>query len=486
MAPLQVKSSSPSQTSHSMLVRETVRLSATLASPDSSADSEFPCPSPSLFGGEVLCWEIHDGKRYKYLGNRNLLEPIGLKSSHNALQDVITFVKSCMVPEGYPDSVTSSYRPYMQWRALKYFFGGAMGVFTTRSLLHSVGVSVNGATSSAIAVNWVLKDGAGRIGKMLFARQGKKFDCYLKQLRFSGDLLMELGAGVELATMAAPHLFLPFACVANVAKNVAAVTSTSTRSHIYKAFARGENIGDVTAKGECISNVADLLGTGLSIFLSKRNPSLVTTFAVLSFGYVFCSYREVKSVVLNSLNRSRFDIAVESFLKTGQVPLLQEGNSKEIIFPVPWHKKREIVLGARVNEAFEDLNNFVSVRQLFEKERYMINFNPRKGRVYALLRENSNSDDVLRAAFHAHLLLHIICNSKKFAPSKQPSGASMLEKSDSATRLPLLSTNDAQAEIAESCKHVSLLYESFKKHTKEKGWTMSESLLSPGNTRLCV
>jgi len=37
------------------------------------------------------------------------------------------------------------------------------------------------------------------------------------------------------------------------------VTSTSTRTPIYKAFAKGENIGDVTAKGECVGNVADLV-----------------------------------------------------------------------------------------------------------------------------------------------------------------------------------------------------------------------------------
>lgn len=40
---------------------------------------------------------------------------------------------------------------------MQHFFGGAMGVFTTRSLLHSVGMSGNGATSAAVAVNWVLK-----------------------------------------------------------------------------------------------------------------------------------------------------------------------------------------------------------------------------------------------------------------------------------------------------------------------------------------
>ncbi|XP_028079448.1 protein root UVB sensitive 6-like [Camellia sinensis] len=105
----------------------------------------------------------------------------------------------------------------------------------------------------------IFGDYSAWVGKMLFARQGKKFDYDLKQLRFSDDLLMELGAGIELATAAVPHLFLPLACVANVAKNVGAVTSTSTHTPIYKAFAKGENIGDVTVKGECVGNIADLV-----------------------------------------------------------------------------------------------------------------------------------------------------------------------------------------------------------------------------------
>jgi hypothetical protein len=134
-----------------------------------------------------------------------------------------------------------------------------MGVFTTRTLLSSVGVSQSKVTPGAIAINWILKDGAGRVGKMLFARQGKKFDYDLKQLRFSSDLLLEIGAGIELTTAAFPQFFLPMACVANVVKNVAAVTSTSTRTPIYKAYARGENIGDVTAKGESVGNIADLV-----------------------------------------------------------------------------------------------------------------------------------------------------------------------------------------------------------------------------------
>ena len=31
----------------------------------------------------------------------------------------MSFVRSYVVPEGFPDSVSSSYVPYMMWRALK-------------------------------------------------------------------------------------------------------------------------------------------------------------------------------------------------------------------------------------------------------------------------------------------------------------------------------------------------------------------------------
>ncbi|GLJ16250.1 hypothetical protein SUGI_0273220 [Cryptomeria japonica] len=485
MAPL-LEGPPPPPCPSKILMRESIRLSANLASPlkvrrgQGQGDDERE---------RVLCCEVWGGKRYKYVGMGKgkgmaigVAQAVPLHSSHNPFEDLITFIRSWVVPDGYPESVTSSYAPYMQWRALKYFFGGAMSVFTTRSLLHSVGIVGKGSASSAVAVNWVLKDGAGRIGKMLFARLGKKFDSDLKQLRFTSDLFMEFGAGIELATAAAPHLFLPFACAANVAKNIAAVTSTSTRSHIYRAFAQGENIGDVTAKGECISNIADLLGTGLSVYISKQNPSLLATFAVLSCGYIFCSYREVKSVVLNSLNNTRFAAAVESFLETGRVPSVKEGNMKENFFP--WSQKQPVIIGARLIEAFQKPNDFLSVQPLFEKEKYIVTYNPLKGQAYALLREKSSSDDVMRAAFHAHLLLHVMQTSKKVEATRNPINYAKVDIFDSHTAYSTLSAADIQAEIADTCGRVSSLYSVFKNQAAQQGWRMSESLLNSGNARV--
>lgn len=513
MAPIKLKQTPNSTaqtltTSHDarLLVRETVRLSANLASSSSSSSpSTAASSSSSLVSLEgrnlglvenqfidsslrLICCEEINGRRWKYvvdkdgpkklkMGKTSSIRAISLQTPQAPVDELMSFIRSYVVPEGFPDSVTPAYVPYMTWRALKHFFGGAMGVFTTQTLLNSVGVSRNRATPGAVAINWILKDGAGRVGKMLFARQGKKFDYDLKQLRFAGDLLMELGSGVELATAALPHLFLPLACAANVAKNVGAVTSTSTRTPIYKAFAQGENIGDVTAKGECVGNIADLLGTGLSILISKRNPSLVTTFALLSCGYVFSSYQEVRSVVLHTLNRERFKVAVESFLETGHVPSLVEGNTRESIFKFPWLKEGPIVLGPRFKDAFQDPAPYHAVEPLFQKERYLVTYNHSKGKVYALLKDQAKSDDILKAAFHAHVLLHFIRSST----GNQSFSRKHLEDDDSKL---MPSTNDLEARIAESCKMVSTSYGLFKSKAAEQGWMMSESLLNPGRARL--
>jgi hypothetical protein len=74
-------------------------------------------------------------------------------------------------------------------------------------------------------------------------------------------LFCPAGAALELSTILAPHAFLPLACSANLAKNLAAVAASSTRAPIYRTFALQNNLADITAKGESVANLADILGT---------------------------------------------------------------------------------------------------------------------------------------------------------------------------------------------------------------------------------
>jgi len=296
---------------------------------------------------------------------------------------------------------------------------------------------------------------------------------------------MEVGALVELATAIAPSLFLPLACVANMVKNIAAVSSTATRTPIYKAFAIRENIGDITAKGECTSNIADLLGTGLGIAISRRNKHILPIFLLLSCGYVFSSYWEVKSVTLPTLNQARFAVAVRHFLKTGQVQSVSEVNNEECIFMFPWAQHIQIELGAVVADAFQNSGEFLATKAMFEEKKYLVTYNERKNRAYVVLKEAATSEDVIEGAFQAHMLLHIVHRASQ--------NGSKLNINDSSHDPVLFATDDGLitgeavgTAILTSCKESHAHYEAFKEKAATQGWIISESLLNPGGARLCT
>lgn len=45
-----------------------------------------------------------------------------------------------------------------------------MGVLATRSLLGALGVSSRHSSEASAAINWVVKDGVGKLSRLLFAR----------------------------------------------------------------------------------------------------------------------------------------------------------------------------------------------------------------------------------------------------------------------------------------------------------------------------
>ena len=67
------------------------------------------------------------------------------------------------------------------------------------------------------------------------------------------------------STVLMPGWFLPLACTANLAKNLAAVAASSTRAPIYRTFAKHNNLADVTAKGGWVGGrVGGCLGMWLT------------------------------------------------------------------------------------------------------------------------------------------------------------------------------------------------------------------------------
>lgn len=91
---------------------------------------------------------------------------------NESLSKLINKILIHFVPKGYPDSVTHNYLSYCKWSAMMYVFGSMCGVLSTQSLLYAVGVG-SASIPLAAALNWVIKDGLGQLGGVVFASQVK-------------------------------------------------------------------------------------------------------------------------------------------------------------------------------------------------------------------------------------------------------------------------------------------------------------------------
>lgn len=104
-----------------------------------------------------------------------------------------------------PHDVTPDYWGYAQWRALHRIFSSMGGVFATQSMLQAVGVGAQRALPASAAINWVLKDGLGRLGRLSVATQwGRSFDADLK--------VRELGGVFDLFVHTCVHIFTHGCC----------------------------------------------------------------------------------------------------------------------------------------------------------------------------------------------------------------------------------------------------------------------------------
>jgi hypothetical protein len=64
-----------------------------------------------------------------------------------------------------------------------------ISVFSTQQMLFAVGLGAKRTLPAAAALNWVLKDGLGRLGKLTVATKfGRRFDADMKRFRFTSSL----------------------------------------------------------------------------------------------------------------------------------------------------------------------------------------------------------------------------------------------------------------------------------------------------------
>lgn len=247
------------------------------------------------------------------------------------------FFSEIFLPVGYPDSVSRDYTEYQIWDSIQAFASSITGTLATQSVLSGVGVGDQGASVLAATTTWILRDGTGMTGRILFAWfQGSNLDYDSKKWRLFADILNDVAIFLELMCQYLKGYVTAVLCVSSVAKSIVGVAGGATRAALTQHQARSNNMADVSAKDgsqETLVNLAAFLFSLLLLRIVAGNPWLLySIFISFTLLHIFANYRAVSCVVMETFNRSRYAIVVRRFLETA-------GD----IAPVAWVNARESV-----------------------------------------------------------------------------------------------------------------------------------------------
>jgi hypothetical protein len=310
-------------------------------------------------------------------------------------------LKRTVLPEGYPHSVHENFVAFNVWNFLQSVAGSANGVLATQCLLVGLGMSGGGGHGTialAATVNWILKDGLGQLGGILFvARYGGNVDREAKRYRFLASALMSVASACEILIPVVPALFLPIASLANVCKNIAWMALSATRAQIHRNFTRLDNLGDLTAKAASLNTAASLAGTGLGVLLSSAflisaaggaalaASDLVTRCLFLSLPltlfYLYASYRCSGTAISPRLTLQRIELLMRGFTPAvkehGQLHryILDPTQTckKERFLYWPWEKDRLSSIAFEPDaRALVEFPHFPKLLSFFQENGYVV------------------------------------------------------------------------------------------------------------------
>ncbi|CAH0556165.1 unnamed protein product [Brassicogethes aeneus] len=333
---------------------------------------------------------------------------------------VLNFFKQIVLPHGYPTSVSEDYLEYQLWDTVQAFCSTITNAFTTRAILKGMGVGNAEATALSATVAWILKDGTGMIGRILFAWwKGCDLDFDCKKWRFMADIINDMAMAIEIFIPIYFEYSMQILCVTSVLKSIVGVAGGATRASITHHQAIKENMAEISAIDGNQETLVNLVASMLSIFLlsvfDNRSMELVFIFALMSV-HLLANYKAVKSIVFKKFNKQRLVILLKSYYNLGV-----------ILNPKPVNNMETVILGFGLNDVqfcgFE-IKMGQSVKEMsksyipeelsqhllnFEDKPYFILPNVKSGTIHVCFEKVESTKEIIEAYFYASLLAIAIC-----------------------------------------------------------------------------
>uniref|UniRef100_A0A671KG75 RUS1 family protein C16orf58 homolog n=1 Tax=Sinocyclocheilus anshuiensis TaxID=1608454 RepID=A0A671KG75_9TELE len=358
--------------------------------------------------------------------------------------------KSVFLPQGYPESVSEDYVQYQLWDTVQVQVS-LSGTLATQASLRGVGVGNQEATVAAATITWLLRDGTGMLGRILFA--------WLKGL--FADILNDVAMFMEIAAPHFPPFFTLIVCIAGIFKSIVGVAGGATRAALTVHQARRNNMADISAKDgsqETLVNLAGLLVSLALIPLVTDNPLLTfILFFLFTVLHLFANYKAVRSVVMETLNEARLSIVLHQYLLHGQLLSPVEANQKEPVF-LSLGRTVPIKLGVRLGDIVQEPGELQLALKNNSKP-YLIGI--KNGTVCVCLGSDASVRDEIMAACQA------LCLRAVLHDDSSPSGA--LKQ--------LSNTKDPWELVSQSHKMINQNFQTFLKELDQAKWQTDWTLL---------
>ncbi|KAM4597724.1 RUS family member 1 [Polymixia lowei] len=414
----------------------------------------------------VLATERYgSGESWKYLVEDGVMERKRDGDDGGTRRNsVIGVFKSVFLPQGYPESVSDDYLQYQFWDTLQAFSSSLSGTLATQASLRGVGVGNQEATVAAATITWLLRDGTGMLGRILFAwLKGTKLDSEAKKWRLFADVLNDIAMFMEILAPNFPTCFTLIVCAAGIFKSVVGVAGGATRAALTVHQARRDNMADVSAKDgsqETLVNLAGLLVSLILIPLVTDNPILtVTLFFLFTVLHLFANYKAVRSVVMETFNEARLSIVLHRYLRDGCILGPAEANPKEPVF-FEFRKTVPVKLGVRLQELVqspEELNLALKNNSM----PYLLGV--KNGCVCVCLGTQASICDEIRAVCQA------LCLSSVLNPATA--------EEEAPQTLVMLKSQSHWEMVFNSHKLMDQIFNPFVKGVEAAGWQIHRTLL---------
>ncbi|XP_072982464.1 protein root UVB sensitive 4 isoform X1 [Typha latifolia] len=328
-----------------------------------------------------------------------------------------------------PRQVQENYICYLKWKLIHRIFSSSLQVLATQAMFRAIGIGYSRSLASAAALNWVLKDGLGRLSRCIYtASLGSAFDTNLKRVRFSTSVLFSLSIGVELMTPVFPKYFLLLASLANVAKSISRAAYLATSSAVHRSFAIADNLGEVSAKSQiqtvCFDNLGLLLAALLNL-ICKSNQSFqaglpFVVYPIFAAMDLFAIFNGLKFVHLQTLTKDRLEIILDTWIHSRYVPSPAEVSGREgiDIFRQKGSKLWPIRIGCLDLKYSSSVLPLLTLQALRAEDLYFICMERsygglrRKQEIVLCLREKAVSSDIIIGLLQACLIRRSLHESK--------------------------------------------------------------------------